>query len=77
MSFAVEMRARVSLCARMTHVCSLGILSTHPIQYHSGWFRALAAVPDWTFMCITVTKRARRNKLRLVLVSSLIGMFRC
>jgi glycosyltransferase involved in cell wall biosynthesis len=25
---------------------SLGILSTHPIQYHSAWFRALAAHPD-------------------------------
>src|SRR6266581_4070123 len=24
----------------------LGILSTHPIQYHSGWFRGLAAHPD-------------------------------
>jgi len=25
---------------------SLGILSTHPIQYHSAWFRALAAHPE-------------------------------
>src|ERR1700730_12905383 len=25
---------------------SLGILSTHPIQYHAAWFRALAAHPE-------------------------------
>ena len=24
----------------------LAVVSTHPIQYHAGWFRALAACPD-------------------------------
>jgi len=30
--------------SRMAH--RLAILSTHPIQYHSGWFRGLAAHSD-------------------------------
>ena len=33
----------------MTARYSLGLLSTHPIQYHSAWFRALAAQPELDF----------------------------
>src|SRR5262245_39182617 len=31
---------------RMRTRWSLAILSTHPIQYHSAWFRALSAHPE-------------------------------
>jgi len=36
----------VGVCSRMMARYSLGILSTHPIQYHSAWFRGLADHPE-------------------------------
>jgi len=38
--------SRAAIAERSGSVKRLGVLSTHPIQYHAHWFRALAARPE-------------------------------
>jgi hypothetical protein len=42
----------------------LAVLSTHPIQYHSAWFQALAAQPDLNFHVYYCHKATPQDQAR-------------
>ena len=55
----------------------LAILSTHPIQYHTPWFRGLAAHPDLRIHVYYCQRPRLRNRLARDLGLRLTGTCRC